>query len=104
MPDLLDLLGPSTKEPREVMVEMMESIKIPEERNGKLVDVLLPELLLPLLNERRLVLLRVLVVRSHSISVKRSIGYCWALSCMYVCITSIMSAGECEYQEYQEYD
>ena len=64
MPDLLDLLGPSTREQREVKVEMMESTKIPEERNGKLVDVLLPELLLPLLNERRLVLLRVLVVRS----------------------------------------
>ena len=104
MPDLLDLLGPSTKEPREVMVEMMESIKIPEERNGKLVDVLLPELLLPLLNERRLVLWRVLVVRSLSISVKRATEYCWALSCMYVCITSIMSAYEREYQKYQEYD
>lgn len=76
MPDLLDLLGPSTREPKEVKVEMMESTKIPEERNGKLVDVLLPELLLPLLNERRLVLLRVLVVRSLSISVKRSIEYC----------------------------
>ena len=69
MPDLLDLLGPSTREPKEVKVEMMESTKIPEERNGKLVDVLLPELLLPLLNERRLVLLRVLAVRSLSISV-----------------------------------
>ena len=76
MPDLLDLLGPSTREQREVKVEMMESTKIPEERNGKLVDVLLPELLLPLLNERRLVLLRVLVVRSLLISVKRSNEYC----------------------------
>jgi hypothetical protein len=68
MPDHPDPPGPLTRDPREVKVERTESIKILEERNGKLVDVLPPELLLLLLNERRLVLSRELVVRLLLIS------------------------------------
>lgn len=68
MPDHPDLPGHSTRDPREVKVERKESIKILEERNGKLVDVLPPELLLLLLNERRWVLSRELVVRLLLIS------------------------------------
>jgi hypothetical protein len=89
MPDHPDLLGPSTRKPREVM----KSIKTLEERNGKLVDVLPPELLLLLLNERRLVLSRVLVVRLLLIKISASDLASeyrdMVAGCMYVCITSL---------------
>jgi hypothetical protein len=96
MPDHPDPPGPSTK-PRVVMVERTESIKIPEERNGKLVDVLPPELLLLLPSVRRWVLSRVLVVRLLLIKISASdlASECrdMVVGCMYVCIiTFFMSA------------
>jgi hypothetical protein len=102
MPDHLDLPGPSTKEPK----ERMKSIKILEERNGKLVDVLLPELLLLLLSVRRLVLSRVLVVRLLLIEISASdlASECersgdMILDCMYVSMHHyFMSAIERVYQ------
>jgi hypothetical protein len=97
MPDHPDPPGPSTK-PREVMVERTEIIKILEERNGKLVDVLPPELLLLLLSVRRLVLSRVLVVRLLLIKISASdlaSEYRDIVAgCMYVYITFFMSAKE----------
>jgi len=75
------------------MVERTESIKILEERNGKLVDVLPPELLLLLLSVRRWVLSRVLVVRLLliEISVSDLASECgdMVLGCMYVCIITL---------------
>jgi hypothetical protein len=95
MPDHPDPPGPSTK-PREVMVVRTESIKTLEERNGKLVDVLPPELLLLLLSVRRLVLSRVLVVRLLLIKISASDLASeyrdMVAGCMYVCITFFMSA------------
>jgi hypothetical protein len=98
MPDHLDLPGLSTK-PRELTVERTESIKILEERNGKLVDVLPPELLLLLLSVRRSVLSRVLVVRLLLIEISASdlaSEYRDIVAgCMYVCIiTFFMSSKE----------
>jgi hypothetical protein len=94
MPDHPDLPGPSTRKPREVM----KSIKTLEERNGKLVDVLPPELLLLLLSVRRLVLSRVLVVRLLLIKISASDLASeyrdMVAGCMYVCITFFMSAKE----------
>jgi hypothetical protein len=94
MPDHQDLPGLLTRKPREVM----KSTKILEERNGKLVGVLPPELLLLLLSVRKLVLSRVLVVRLLLIKISASDLASeyrdMVAGCMYVCITIFMSAKE----------
>ena len=93
MLDHPDPPGTSTRE----LKERMKSIKILEERNGKLVGVLPPELLLLLLSVRRWVLSRVLVVRSLSIKISASdrlsiVGH--LAVCMYALLYFFMSAQE----------
>ena len=77
------------------MEQRMGNTKIPEERNGKLVDVLPPELLLLLLSVRRWVSSRVLVVRLLLIKISASdrlsiVGH--LAVCMYALLYFFMSA------------